>query len=894
MSESEFQTRKTRIDTKLRALDPAWKVIPYRDNLDLTTLDRHAVEEFPTENGPADYALFVKGKLLGILEAKKVTVNPQNVLEQAKRYAEGIPASLAVGRWGKPGVPFLYASNGEVVWFLDARQPENLSRQVSGFHSADALDLFFACDVNAARTWMESNEPTKITRLRPYQVEAVNAVERELLRGRRELLMAMATGTGKTLLTVAQIHRLLESRFARRILFLVDRRSLAVQAVTTFNAFETPHGQKFTTEYEVFSQRFRREDIESDDAFDPQVLPAAYLTHPSSVHTFVYVSTIQRMAINLFGAESVAEQDPNDPFYIEDDAERLSIPNHAFDLIIADECHRGYTSKQTSVWRDTLNHFDAVKIGLTATPAPHTTLLFGKPVYRYGIQQAVSDGFLCDWETVVVHSDIRLNGVFLREGETVGLIDPETGVQTYDDLEDEREFKAEDIENKLTAPDSNRKIIEEIAHYAYRHEEETGRFPKILIFADNDINNRSHADQLVNICREVFAQGDDFVKKITGNANVDRPLRRIREFRNRPNPKIVVSVDMLSTGVDFPQLEFIVFLRQVKSRILWEQMLGRGTRRCDDINKTHFTIFDCFDGTLIQRFRNATEFDVEPPQKDPTPLPKVVENVYQNVDRPYHVKLLVKRLRRIEKDMTGTAREAFARFIPDGDIGAFATKLPKLIEVEFTTTMKLLRDPAFQDLLLNYERAKSGFVVAYAAEDSVSSRRIFGKFAKPEDYLEAFARFVRDKADEISALKILLERPREWRTEALTELRLKLKENEFSEKELSEAHREVHHTLADIISTVKHAAHETEPLLTAEQRAARAIEIVSEGKDLNDEQRLWLSLIRDHLAVNLTLDADDFETMAVFTNRGGFGRVKRVFGAELPKLIEELNRAIAA
>lgn len=893
MSESELKTRKTRIETKLRALHPAWEIIPYREGLDLSALTRHAVEEFPTENGPADYALFVKGRLLGILEAKKVTVNPQNVLEQAKRYAEGIPAASAVGTWGERRAPFLYASNGEVVWFLDARRPENLSRRISGFHSPDALDLFFADDVDAARTWMASTAPTRITRLRPYQIEAVNAVERDLLRGRRELLLAMATGTGKTLLTVAQIHRLLESRFARRILFLVDRRSLAAQAVATFNAFDTPHGQKFTAEYEVFSQRFRREDVEGE-SFDPQVLPTTYLTHPSSAHTFVYVSTIQRMAINLFGAESVSEQDPNDPFYIEDDAERLSIPNHAFDLIIADECHRGYASKQTSVWRDTLSHFDAVKIGLTATPASHTTALFGKPVYRYGVRQAVADGFLCDWETVVVRSEIRLAGVFLREGETVGLIDPETGSHTYDELEDEREFAPEDIERTLTAPDGNRKIIEEIALYAYRHEEETGRFPKTLIFADNDIPHRSHADQLVNICREVFGRGDDFVKKITGNANVDRPLHRIREFRNRQNPKVVVSVDMLSTGVDFPQLEFIVFLRPVKSRILWEQMLGRGTRRCDDIKKTHFTIFDCFDGTLIQRFRDATEFNVDLPQKDPTPLPKAVENIYQNVDRARHVARLVGRLRRIEKDMTDAARRDFARFIPDGDIGAFAAKVPKLIETDFTTTLKLLRDPAFQHLLVNYDRAKSPFVVAYDAEDVVSSRRVFGKFAKPEDYLEAFAKFVRDKSDEIAALKILLERPGEWRTQALTELRRTLAENEFSEKELGEAHREVHHTLADIISTVKRAARETEPLLTAEERAARAVEIVSEGKDLSDDQRLWLSLIRDHLTVNLTLDADDFETVPVFTNRGGLGRAKRVFGPELPELIEDLNRAIAA
>jgi Type I site-specific restriction-modification system, R (restriction) subunit and related helicases len=159
---------------------------------------------------------------------------------------------------------------------------------------------------------------------------------------------------------------------------------------------------------------------------------------------------------------------------------------------------------------------------------------------------------------------------------------------------------------KITAPESNRKIIKEIAKYACKHEEETGRFPKTLIFAVNDLPHTSHADQIVRICREEFGQGDDFVQKITGSPTVDRSLQKIREFRNRPKPKIVVTVDMLSTGVDIPSLEFIVFMRPVKSRILWVQMLGRGTRKCDAINKEKFTIFDCFDGTLIEYFKNTT------------------------------------------------------------------------------------------------------------------------------------------------------------------------------------------------------------------------------------------------------------------------------------------------
>src|SRR4029453_7857730 len=138
--------------------------------------------------------------------------------------------------------------------------------------------------------------------------------------------------------------------------------------------------------------------------------------------------------------------------------------------------------------------------------------------------------------------------------------------------------------------------------------------------------------QIVRICREVFAQGDDFVKKITGNANVDRPLQRIREFRNRPNPKVVVTVDMLTTGVDIPALEFLVFLRPVKSRILWEQMLGRGTRKCLDINKSHFNVFDCFDGSLIEYFPSASAFTGEPPEKPARTIAEVIEDIWQNRD----------------------------------------------------------------------------------------------------------------------------------------------------------------------------------------------------------------------------------------------------------------------
>jgi len=893
MSELEWQTRKERIDTRLRAMQPAWKIVPFREGMDTGTLHGVAVTEYQTANGPADYALFVHGQLLGIIEAKKVTVNPQNVLEQAKRYAAG--ATDGPGLWNGMRVPFLYATNGELVWFLDTRDSKWVSRTLSNFHTPDAMGELFTRNMNPAHKWLLDTPVERIARLREYQSGCITSVESSLMSGKRQILVAMATGTGKTYTTVASIYRMLESGMAKRILFLVDRKALAAQAVREFAAFNTPQGNKFTQEYEVYSQRFQKDDFGDDAPFDPKVLPREYLTTPQTSHSFVYVSTIQRMVINLFGQQAAFAQSGNDADS-EDDADRLDIPIHAFDLIIADECHRGYTAREVSIWRDTIQHFDAMKVGLTATPAAHTVAVFGEPVFRYGVEQAIRDGWLVDYEAVAIRSNVRMNGAFLKEGELVGKVDTETGEEVFDQVEDAREFPAEQIEREITVPDSNRKIVEEIARYAYQHEEQTGHFPKILIFAVNDLPHVSHADQLVRTCRDVFNQGDSFVQKITGSPSVDRPLQRIREFRNRPNPKIVVTVDMLSTGVDIPALEFIVFLRPVKSRILWEQMLGRGTRRCDNINKTHFTVFDCFDGTLIKYFKEVSNIKIEEPGRDPLPLPQVIENIWQNIDRNYHVNILTKRLRRIEKDMSGNARIQFAKWIPEGDIGKFTAGLSAAIRDNFAETMKLLRDPKFQELLQNYERAKTTRWVGYETKDEVTSTALedYGPYETSQDYLEAFTRFVKENRDKVDALSILLSRPRDWQPKALSELWKTLAQNDFDVNRLQKAHEKTRHkALADIISMVKHAAHQQDELLTARERVDRAMAKVTAGRTFTAEQQNWLGRIAEHLVKNLTLDEEDFDIMPVFTQAGGISRARLIFKTELKPLIEQINLQIA-
>lgn len=888
--EREWKTRKKRIDPRLDAL--GWKTAKGD-----AALHPHRTEEEETDNGPADYALWLQNDIVGIVEAKKVTVGPQNVLTQAERYSRGARGTKFA--FGEFKVPFLYSTNGEVFWFHDVRHQLNRSRRVANLHTPNALKEMLARDFEADCDKL-LGLPHDHPKLRPYQKEANAAVDRAIADRRRNLLVAMATGTGKTFTLVNQIYRLMKSGVAKRVLFLVDRRALAAQAVRAFSAFEAEPGTKFDHLYEVYSSRFQTEDFGEEEKFDPKILPKEYLTDPKPGLTFVYVCTIQRMAVSILGKNAVPGLGDED---LDVDVEQLDIPIHAFDVVVADECHRGYTAQEQSVWRSTLEHFDAIKIGLTATPAAHTTAYFSHKVFEYGFKQAVEDGHLVDYDVVNVRSDVRMQGLFLREGENVELVDPETGTTKRDQLEDERQFDTTDLESKVTAPASNRKIVEELKKYCDEHETRYGRFPKTLIFAANDLQHTSHAEQLVDLAREVFNRGDAFVVKITGAKNVDRPLQRIREFRNRPNPGIAVTVDLLTTGVDIPDLEFLVFLRPVKSRILFEQMLGRGTRKGEKYpDKSHFTVFDCFDGTLLGYFKKATGITAEVPDKPTRAISEVIDDIWNNRDRDYNVGCLVKRLQRIDKQMAAEAREQFSPYIPDGDVARYARGLKQALNTGFVDAMKLLRDKGFQELLVGYKRPDRVFYNAYEIDDHVSSLPLLrdgdGNEYKPDDYLELFSKFVRENEDQINAIRILLDRPREWNSSALTELRDKLKRSKqrFTPENLETAHaRRYGKSLVEIISMVKHAADEQAPLLTAAERTEQVFAKIVAKKSFSDEQRAWLDRIRQVMIANLSIEKDDFEDQDALRRAGGWGAARRVFGDEqLGVLLEELNEAIAA
>jgi len=882
---SERETRKLLIDPRLQA--DGWRVVSYARWLagDRTAAD--AVEEHPTDSGPGDYLLYLDGRPVADIEAKSPEVSPQEVIGQAKRYSRTLADSPFC--FGEARIPFVYSTNGYLVYHADLRPSLVTQREVARFHTPAALRERLSQDFPAADTWLREhpiNDPD-----REYQRAAIAAIETGIRNGKRRMMVSMATGTGKTRMAIASIYRLMKSGLAHRVLFLVDRRALAAQAVGALAAYEPEPGLKFDRIYEVYSQRFQREDFDEEGAtrFDPKVMPQEYLTDPDGRHAFVYVSTIQRMRINLFGMPP--ELDPEGR---EEDASQIDIPIHAFDLIIADECHRGYTATEESKWREALSHFDATTVGLTATPAVHTAAYFGSPIYEYGYQRAVTEGFLVDYDPILIHSEITMHGHFLREGEEVGLRDTATGQLRFEQMEDERQLPAESLERDWTAPDRDRRIVDEIARFLEAHEAETKRFPKTLVFADNDLPHRSHADQLVDLFRERLRRGDDFVQKITGSPSVDRPLRKIRQFRNRPEPGVVLTVDLLSTGVDIPWLEAIVFLRPIRSRILFEQMLGRGTRRCDAIHKTHFTVFDAVG--VLEYFRDASAFTFEPPAKPTKPVQDIIRAIADNQDWPYNTRVLVKRLQRVDKNITAEGRLQFHPFIPDGDIGAFARSLPQRLEDDWPGTIRILQSPRFQDLMVTYPRPKAVFLIAETAQDTVTAEEAFrtadGRLLKPDEYLEAFRQYIRNNPERVDAIRILHERPRDWGTEALDELRRSLARQPegFSDADLRRAY---HHALADIISMVHNADH-GDPLMSADERVDAALRRLLGERKLTEPQQKWLTLVRRHLVANLAIAREDFELIEFEQAGATWNRVNKDFGEALPEMLQALNEAVAS
>jgi len=833
-----------------------------------------AIAEWPTANGPADYALFVGIMLVGVVEAKRRRKNVSAAIDQSERYSVGIKDggdfSFAGGPWAEHRVPFVFAANGRSylkqidtasgIWFRDTRRSANHRRALVNWPTPEGLSGLIEVDQDAADAALKAQPFEFGFPLRPYQEGAIRAVEAALAAQRRTMLVAMATGTGKTKLAIGLLYRLLAAKRFRRICFVVDRSALGHQTEGEFSTTKVVSGK-------TFAQIFGLKGLED-------VTPDA--------ETKVHICTIQGLVKRVLYAADTSEAPPVDQY----------------DLMVIDECHRGYLLDREmsdaelsfrsqddyiSKYRRVLEYFDAVKIGLTATPALHTTDIFGEPIFRYSYREAVIDGYLIDHEPPVrIETALARSGIGFAEGEQVEYLAPATGEIDTAILPDEIHFEVEQFNKQVITPEFNRVVAEELAKHI-----DPALPGKTLIFAATD----AHADIVVSAIKKAFAEAygeidDAAVRKITGS--VDKVPTLIRSFRNDTDPKIAVTVDLLTTGIDVPKILNLVFLRRVNSRILYEQMIGRATRRCDEIGKEIFRIFDAVD--LYPHLENLT--DMKPVVVNPSiSFEQLVGEMIGATDdaqrEAIREQLAVKLRRRIRKlpDEARQRFEAVAGETPEA-------MLQRLLVRNAPHLAAWLKDRAAIGPVLDWQADGDNpryVPISHHADEIVAVTRGYGEAQRPEDFLDSFSAYVRDNINTIAALKLVVQRPRDLTRADLKELRLALDRRGYSEANLRRAWADAKNEeiAASIIGFVRQAAI-GDPLVPYEDRVRTAMRSIVASRQWTEPQKRWLKRIGEQIEKEVVVDREAIDKEP-FIADGGFNRLNKVFGGELEAILAGIN-----
>lgn len=828
-----------------------------------------AIAEWPTESGPADYALFSGMECIAVVEAKRRNKDVSSAIDQGKRYARGFideNGALAKAQWGEFRVPFTFSSNGrpfqqqfkEVsgTWFCDLRRPQNLRKALDGWYSPQGLKELQKQDIAKAEEKLEELNFKFGFPLRKYQRDAIQAVESNIKQGKQHCLVAMATGTGKTKTCIALVYRLLKAQRFRRILFLVDRSALGEQAA---NAFKETKMESL----QVFSDIFGIKEIDEQQP---------------DADTKVHIATIQGLVRRIL--------------YSEDNA----LPVDAYDCIVVDECHRGYLldremsdaevnfrdqSDYISKYRRVLDHFDAVKIGLTATPALHTTSIFGNPVYVYSYREAVLDGYLIDHDPALhIRTQLGEGGIHWGVGEEVPVYNPRTETVDLFNVPDELNFEVSEFNKKVITENFNRVVCEALTDYITPFGPE-----KTLIFCATD----RHADLVVRLLKDAFKLkgmevDDDAITKITGAS--DRPLEHIRRYRNETNPVIAVTVDLLTTGIDIPPISNIVFLRRVNSRILYEQMLGRATRRCDDIGKEVFRIFDAVDIYSTLEDVNSMKPVVQNPNIG---FAQLMKEIIEHTSSPIAVHArdqLRAKWQRKKRHLTDTQEKAFevAGMSPH-DFDKW------LKEQSLQTVAKWLVENAQLGELLDQKRDFPGnpLLISEHEDELVGVDPHYGK---PEDYLQKFSAFIKEQGNKLPALITVVQRPRELTRKDLVQLITALEGAGFDERSLTSAwaQKANHEIAARLLGFVRQAAL-GDVLVSYEQRVDNAVQKLIRDKGFTTVQQDWLKRLAKQVKANIVLDEASINE-GPFREQGGFKRINQVFDGQLPVLLADMNEFI--
>lgn len=931
-----------------RQLDAAgWVVQDYRD-IHITAGPGVAVREFPLQTGEADYLLYVDGQVIGVIEAKPEGHTLTGVETQSAKYTSGMPPE--VPHYRLP-LPFAYESTGAVTQFTNALDPEARSREVFTFHRPEELQRLAELDAQL-RTNLQHLPPLNTERLWPVQITAINKLEESFAQNRPRALIQMATGSGKTFTAASFIYRLIKFADAKRVLFLVDRANLGRQTLREFQQYISPYnGMKFTDEYNV--QHLRKNVI------DPV--------------SRVCISTIQRVYSILQDDSDFDEANEEGSMFetawVKEPVPvgyNSSFPIEAFDFIVCDECHRSIYN----LWRQVLEYFDSFIIGLTATPSKQTIGFFNNNlVMEYGHNQAVTDGVNVGFDVFRIRTKVTEQGATL-EGEP-GLFVPHrdrrTRKERLKEVSDDLTYAARQLDREVVNPNQIRLVIRTFRDRLFQ-DIFPGRtdVPKTLVFAKDD----SHADDITKIIREEFGRGNDFCQKITyrtGFVQVTRtvtdddgneqeqtvwektsnlkPEDVLTEFRNSYNPRIAVTVDMISTGTDVKPLECLMFMRNINSLNYYEQMKGRGVRIIDaDVLKqvtpdakckTRFVIIDAVGVT------ESCKSDSSPIDRKPNvSIKKVLETVAKGVVDPDLASTLAARLTRLDQGLEESQREKLTELAGGKNIrqlaGEIMTALDpdaqkeslvekgQLTEEQDPTEEQL--DKAERALLKNAlkpfldPKLRDGIIVAKSICDQVIDEltpdELIGAgydaaaLEKAQSLIQNFKQFIEDNKDELEAIRVFYSQP--YRAglsfNAVKELAEAIKAPPLSANtdRLWAAFQAVEPDavkgncgkLVDLIAIVRHALDPAQPLVpygtTVEERyQVWLTEQEAAGVTFTAEQRQWLDAIKAHIASSLTIEREDFE-LSPFTQLGGLGKAYDLFGDKLNAILDELNARLAA
>lgn len=898
---SESDTRRLIIDEQLRGA--GWEV----DSADMTYAKgarpeigkNKAIAEWPTQGRQkADYVLFCGLIPIACVEAKRQNANVSGKIEQAMRYSEAFCKDGDVSLEYPPmsqdryHIPFVYSCNGRPyfgqlaeqsgVWFLDLRQASNIRKPLQDFHSPAGLLRLLRQDLNQS-THNLSKEPFDYLQLRDYQIQAIEAVENALANpDTKKLLIAMATGTGKTRTTIGLIYRLLKSARFGRILFLVDRTSLGNQAFDSMTEMTLEQQMPLSKIYNIAN------------------LDTAHATDDTRIH----IATVQAMVRRVFESDNPPSID-------------------AYDCIIVDESHRGYTLDQEmtdgeiehrdakyylSSYRRVLEYFDAVRIGLTATPAKHTAEIFGHPIYTYSYREAVADGWLIDSEPPIYYeTTLSQKGITLAKGDTVQVLDTHTGDIKSEELEDELAFDVTKFNRNAITESFNRVICQALAQEIDPTSDE-----KTLIFCVND----RHADMVKRLLDEAFSEvwGDDYaeesVRKITGYT--DQVDKQIARFKNEKYPSIAITVDLLTTGIDVPAICNLVFMRAVKSRILYEQMKGRATRRCDKIGKTYFKIYDPIGLTKylqpvdtmqpqVKRINIGLDVLIDEYlgmdlQKDDATSQEHATATLTAIQQKVH-RVLTKALKLSTKKpkLKAALDELAERF--GMSVDQIATKLDPKDTQSQAAAQAFLRqhDSLAADLVaVKYHAGSQLMPVICTHEDTLLTRSQAvlndpdAKHQQDQDYLESFTQFIQHHLNESAALSVIIKRPSDLDRQSLKALRLMLDEQGYNEARLNTAWRNQTNQAiaASIIGHIRRAAL-GETLISFDERVSLALKKLKATHTFTKPQEKWLDRLATQLTQEVILDKDSIHHR--FLDKGGYEALNKQFGGQLDSLVHELQ-----